>query len=154
MTASREHAATQPASVIGALLLQRGLINQQDLDKALSFQRQFKGRLGSVLVRMGALSEDALLPVLSGQLGLTLLAADQLPTHPNEILNAIQLSGFAPEWFVNQQLVIWEGVEGVIHCASRNPIDSYLQETAAGIFLPASRQANAQIDLAVLQHGR
>ena len=55
MTASLEQAAYPPA-LIGALLMQRGLISQQDLDKALSFQRQFKGRLGSVLVRMGALS--------------------------------------------------------------------------------------------------
>jgi general secretion pathway protein E len=129
MTASSEQKINE--SVIGALLLKRELITQQDLDKALAFQRQFSGRLGSVLVRMGALSEDALLPVLSEQLGLTLLAADQLPSHPGEIVSAIQLSGLSPDWFADQQLVIWEGVEGVIHCASRNPIDSYLQETLA-----------------------
>ncbi|MDO8890544.1 MAG: GspE/PulE family protein [Sulfurimicrobium sp.] len=116
---------------IGALLQARGLITSQDLDKALAFQRQFKGRLGSVLVRMGALSEDALLPVLSEQLGLSLLAVDQLPSLPGEILGAIQLSGLSPEWFADQQLVIWEGADGVIHCASRNPIDSNLQETLA-----------------------
>ena len=130
MTASTERTPTQSAP-IGTLLLQRGLITQQELDKALSFQRQFKGRLGSVLVRMGALSEDALLPILSEQLGLTLLAANQLPAHSSEIIGAMQLSGLSPEWFVNQQLVVWEGPDGVIHCASRNPIDSYLQETLA-----------------------
>ena len=134
MTASNEQRANETITVIGALLLQRGLITQQDLDKALAFQRQFKGRLGSILVRMGALSEEALLPVLSEQLGLTLLAADQLPAQSGAILNAIQASDLPAEWFADQQLVIWEGVDGMIHCASRNPINSYLQETLAMAF--------------------
>ena len=131
MTAPGEKRTAETASVIGALLLQRGLITQQDLDKALAFQRQFKGRLGSILVRMGALSEDALLPVLSEQLGLPLLPGDQLPSKPGEIANAIQASGLSPEWFSDQQLAIWEDVDGMIHCASRNPINSYLHETLA-----------------------
>ena len=131
MNAPGEQSMTESATVIGALLLQRGLISQQDLDKALAFQRQFKGRLGSVLVRMGALSEDALLPVLSEQLGLSLLAPDQLPTQAAEIANAISASGLSPEWFSDQQLAIWEGADGTIHCASRNPINSYLHETLA-----------------------
>ena len=131
MTAPSEQRTDQMAIVIGALLLQRGLITQQDLDKALAFQRQFKGRLGSILVRMGALSEDALLPVLSEQLGLPLLSGDQLPSQAGEIANAIQASGLPPEWFSDQQLAIWEDMDGMIHCASRNPINSYLHETLA-----------------------
>jgi len=134
MTVSGEQTTNQMAMVIGALLLQRGLITQQDLDKALAFQLQFKGRLGSILVRIGALSEDALLPVLAEQLGLTLLPADQLPTKAGEIVEAIQASGLAPEWFSDQQVVIWESVDGAILCAARNPIDSYLQETLALAF--------------------
>ena len=120
--------------VIGALLLERGLITQQDLDKALVFQAQFKGRLGSILIRMGALSEDALLPVLSEQVGLPLADGDQIPSHAAPVLNAIQTSGLAPDWFVDQQLAVWEDVDGAIQCASRNPINSYLQETLAAAF--------------------
>lgn len=92
--------------VIGELLLERSLITPQDLDKSLAFQRQFKGRIGSVLVRMGALSEDALLPVLSEQLGLTLLPTDELPSHAAPIISAIQLSGYSPDWFADQQVVV------------------------------------------------
>ena len=117
--------------ILGALLLERGLVTAQDLDKSLAFQRQFKGRIGSVLVRMGAISEDALLPVLAEQLGLTLLGAQQLPTHAGEISSAIEACRYSPEWFVDQQVVAWEGADGIIHCASRNPIDSYLQESLA-----------------------
>lgn len=122
--------AVRPKS-IGALLLERGLVTVQDLEKSLAFQRQFKGRIGSVLVRMGALSEDTLLPVLSEQLGLTLLSADQLPTNADEIIGAIRKSGISPDWFIDQQLVVWESADAMIHCAARNPIDSYLRETLA-----------------------
>ncbi len=120
---------SRPQKMIGALLLERGLITPQDLEKSVAFQRQFKGRIGSVLVRMGALSEDALLPVLSEQLGLTLLTAEQLPSQPNAIASAIKLSRLLPDWFADQQVVVWEDIEGAIHCVSRNPIDSHLQET-------------------------
>ena len=135
MQIAENHVLPTSQKVIGELLLERSLITPQDLDKSLAFQRQFKGRIGSVLVRMGALSEDALLPVLSEQLGLTLMSTDDLPSHPAPIISAIQLSGYSPDWFADQQVVVWEGADGVIHCASRNPIDSYLQETLA-IALP------------------
>lgn len=134
MNAANEPQTDGIALPIGELLLLRGLITQQDIDKALIFQRQYKGRLGSVLVRLGALSEDSLLPVLAEQLGLTLLGHEQLPTQPADILRAMALSGLASEWYADQQVAVWEGVEGVIHCVSRHPIDSYLQETLAAAF--------------------
>ncbi len=125
---------------IGAMLLARDLISTADLDKALAFQHKFGGRLGSILVRMGALSEDALLPVLSAQLGLTVLEADALPPDAGLISSAIQASAIPADWFVDQQLVIWKGVEGTIHCACRYPLDGYLQETLA-VALPTHRLA-------------
>lgn len=114
---------------IGALLLERELIQAKDIDKALAFQLQFKGRFGAILVRIGAISEDALLPVLAEQLNLHLLDSHEVPSGPDAILNAIQLSGLSAAWFQDQRVLVWEGADGVIQCASRNPIDSSLQET-------------------------
>ena len=119
---------------IGALLLQRGLINARDIDKALAFQRQFKGRFGAILVRIGAISEDALLPVLAEQLHLHLVDNKELPAQPEAILKTMQSSGLSPAWFQDQGVVVWEGAEGLIRCASRNPIDSNLQETLAAAY--------------------
>jgi len=124
----------QTPQPIGELLLQRELINAKDIDKALAFQQQFKGRLGAILVRIGAISEDALLPVLAEQLNLHLLDTRELPAQPETILNAIQMSGLAPAWFQDQRVLVWEETDGIIHCASRNPIDSSLQETLAAAF--------------------
>ena len=106
---------------IGALLLQRELINTRDIDKALAFQQQFKGRFGAILVRIGAISEDALLPVLAEQLQLHLPGSSELPSQPETILNAIRLSGLSPAWFQDQHVLVWEETDGIIHCASRNP---------------------------------
>lgn len=119
---------------IGSLLLQRGLINARDIDKASAFQQQFKGRFGAILVRIGAISEDALLPVLAEQLNLHLLGNTELPGQPETVLGAIQLSGLAPAWFQDQRVLVWEGSDGVIQCASRNPIDSNLQETLSAAY--------------------
>lgn len=119
---------------IGALLLERALINAKDIDKALAFQQQFKGRFGAILVRIGAISEDALLPVLAEQLNLHLLGSSELPAQPESILNAIQLSGLSPAWFQDQRVLVWEEADGIIQCASRNPIDSNLQETLASAY--------------------
>ena len=114
---------------LGQLLLERALISAQDLDKALSFQTQFKGRLGSVLVRIGAISEDVLLPVLAEQLGVNLLTPEQLPTQPEPLTTALSLSGLSAAWFQDRRALLWELPDGNIQCASRDPIDSNLQET-------------------------
>lgn len=116
---------------LGQLLLARSLISQADLDKALSFQKQIKGRLGAVLVRLGAISEDSLLPVLAEQLGLTLLGEDDITARSADILRTIEQTGIAPGWFAEHGLIVFEGADGVIHCASRNPTSSFLQETMA-----------------------
>jgi general secretion pathway protein E len=64
---------------IGGLLVQKSLIQEADLAKALQIQANSGNRLGVALIRIGALSEDALLPVLAEQLNLTRLSGDALP---------------------------------------------------------------------------
>src|SRR6266480_8155434 len=64
---------------IGQLLVEAGLIGETDLARALAFQERYGGRLGSVLVRLGALSEERLMPILAGQLELPLLSDSDLP---------------------------------------------------------------------------
>lgn len=120
---------------IGALLLQRGLITPKDIDKALAFQQQFKGRFGAILVRIGAISEDVLLPVLADQLGIPLLGVSDLPTQVDSIFAAIKLSGLANAWFQDQKVLVWMDAGGTVQVASRNPIDSSVQETLAAAYV-------------------
>jgi len=64
---------------IGELLVERGLIQESDLRKALHIQASGGGRLGAILVRIGALSEEVLLEeTLSEQLDLPVLKTSDL----------------------------------------------------------------------------
>ena len=134
MNAATSQAVDWKAAPIGALLLEAGAVSQADVEKALAFQRQYGGRLGSILIRLGALSEDTLLPVLAEQQGLTVVSRQEMPDQAADYLNAIQLSRLSKDWFHDQQTLIWEGADGVIHCASKNPAGSYLQEVIVAAF--------------------
>jgi general secretion pathway protein E len=122
------------AGLIGTMLVERGLISDADLGKALLFQGQYGGRMGSVLMRIGALSEDSLLPVLGEQLSLPIVSPTEMPTHGSAMTTMIRAAGLSTEWFIDQELAIWEGTEGTLICAARNPIGHYVQETIATAF--------------------
>ena len=55
---------------LGELLIQGGVIDQSQLEKAIGTQRQEGGRLGEVLIKMGILKEEELVTTLSKQLGI------------------------------------------------------------------------------------
>jgi len=56
--------------LLGELLIQQNLVNQETINDALRVQIGGNRRLGSILVRMGALSEDRLAEILAAQLGV------------------------------------------------------------------------------------
>ncbi len=53
---------------MGEILLDAGLIDGLQLQAALANQKTWGGRLGTVLIKMGMINEDAMLKSLSGQL--------------------------------------------------------------------------------------
>jgi len=126
--------ASQAPLPLGGMLVARGLISEGDLERGLAFQARFGGRLGGVLVRIGALSESNLLSVLSEKLGLPVLGANDLPSDPAEFLTALRRSGCPPEWWLDQEALVWEGAEGVIHCIARDPLNPSLDEAVARAF--------------------
>lgn len=52
---------------IGDMLLKAGLISGEQLDKALKEQQNTSGRLGSILVKLGFITEDEIVQFLSKQ---------------------------------------------------------------------------------------
>ncbi|MBI5142334.1 MAG: type II secretion system protein GspE, partial [Nitrospirae bacterium] len=58
------------ASRIGQMLVNANLISEDQLMKALDHQKKDGGRLGSILVKMGSLTEDRLVAFLSKQYGI------------------------------------------------------------------------------------
>ena len=83
--------------LLGELLLDAGLVGAADLERGLALQQKIGGRIGSVLMRIGAVSEDNLLQVLSRQLGLPVMGAD-VPAPDEDIarLTAMQAPAGTP----------------------------------------------------------
>ena len=64
----REDRTMADKALLGELLIQQNLVSREIIDEALRLQITGYRRLGSILVRMGALSEDRLAEVLARQL--------------------------------------------------------------------------------------
>jgi len=73
---------------LGEILVKEGLINDDQLDEALKYQRAHGGRLGSVLVTMGHLDEQVLSERLGVQLGLQVCEVESI-NPPAEVLQRL-----------------------------------------------------------------
>jgi general secretion pathway protein E len=119
---------------IGQLLIEAGQIGRDDLEKALAFQASDGGRLGSILVRMGAVGEDPLLQLLSRQLDLPVLEHEEIPADMRVFQAAIETSGLAADWWLDQEALAWEAGDGRIHLMARDPLKTSLQEVVDRAF--------------------
>lgn len=117
---------------LGELLVQAGLVGENDVQRALSLQRQTGGRLGSILIRLGALSEDALLTVLTQQSGLPLLTDEELPP-PTEIYAFMATLEVRLDWLLDNNLLLWEAA-GEPNALAKDLNDSRIIDLLAYLF--------------------
>ncbi|MEA1888419.1 MAG: ATPase, T2SS/T4P/T4SS family [Pseudomonadota bacterium] len=118
--------------LLGELLIDKGLVEPDEMNKALDLQQQIGGRIGSILLRMGAVSEDSLLECLSQQLGYPLLSSDQLPTDYQRVVDLFV--GHDINWCLDQETIAWEMGDGEIFCISRDPLDGSINEIIEQLF--------------------
>jgi len=71
--------------LLGEMLIQKGLINSEQLDAALAEQKKTGEFLGTILVKLGFLKEDEFFPVLSEQLGIEYVKITQKKIDPEII---------------------------------------------------------------------
>jgi len=64
---------------IGDLLIENKLISEQQLEVALAEQKKTRRKLGKTLVDLGYIQEDALLKLISEQLGIAYISLKQYP---------------------------------------------------------------------------
>ncbi|MBM3515401.1 MAG: type II secretion system protein [Alphaproteobacteria bacterium] len=119
---------------IGQILLSRKTISETDLQKALSVQASVGGRLGAILVRIGAVAEDNVLEALRDQIGFDIIAGENLPQDPAIYLETIKASEIDLNWWVDQSVLAWSGSDAVLHCIARDPLTPSLQETLVQTF--------------------
>ena len=127
-TAIAEVSAPGLPQRLGELLVARGLLTPADLARGLVVQSQIGGRLGQILVRLGALSEEALLPVLAEQLGLPLIAAAEWPDDSEAFRLGEAAGGIATDWWVDQGVAAWRTAEGALRVVGRDPLDAGVNE--------------------------
>ena len=129
LKASENSSSTQEApTLLGRLLIESGLIGEEDLANALGFQERFGGRIGSVLIRLGAISEEQLLPVLAGQLGFPLLEIDLLEWDVGKTAEFMESSGIELSWWIDQEVAAWPIGEQRAQVIARDPIDPLIRE--------------------------
>ncbi len=160
--------------LIGARLLEAGKVTSADVEKALTFQNlqssqagqnthhNLNNRLGGVLLRMGAVSEESLLPHLSEQTGIPLLVPAQMPTQA-AIHDALALATTQRSWWLAHEAVPFVTVTGGamadIGVMARDPIDSELAEVIADTYkghhttIYWARSQDLQHALAIVKDG-
>nr|NKB46018.1 type II secretion system protein [Alphaproteobacteria bacterium] len=144
-----------PAPPLGEMLETAGHISAADLTKALSFQEQFGGRLGAILIRIGAVAEHDVLVALSEQLGFAIIDRSTLPQDATVYVECLGATSITPMWWVDADVLLWRSPDGSPNCVSRDPLEPSLQETVCGAFvgetvnwwLISSRDLDFMIDL-------
>lgn len=74
---------------LGELLIQKNLLTQAQLEEALQAQVIFGGKLGTVLIEMGLISEDTLAQVLSNLLSIPCAKPGELQNIPENVIRII-----------------------------------------------------------------
>ena len=134
---------------LGELLVARGDVQPSDVEKARQIRKSVGGRLGPLLVRTGAISEDLLLLRLAELLGATYLRnAGDLPDSL-EMYRFLSESPIRLEWFLDNAVLMWRR-DGALFCLARDVEDHALLE-ALNYFHPGQPvtfclAANHQID--------
>ena len=126
------------------MLVERNAVQQADIDRALQIQRTVGGRLGALLVRTGAISEDVLLRTLAEQIGALYLAdADDLPD-TLDMYRFMSASSIKLEWFLDNAVLLWQGQDEQIYCLARDIPDHRVAETLEYFYQPGDTQPDTQ----------
>ena len=128
MTATSEIVSpvgTESGRLFGGLLLNRGLITQDDLQRALDDQREHGGRLGEVLLRLQIIDDSILTATLAEH-----LAIDYVNLEDISKIDA-QVARLLPETVAKRFCLIGIGEEedGRLVMAMADPLDVFAFDT-------------------------
>lgn len=76
---------------LGQMLLEAGAIDEIQLKSALAYQAEWGGRLGSIIIKKGFMTDKELLAVIVQQYGIDSVALDEISKPPVEALKLVRL---------------------------------------------------------------
>lgn len=120
---------------LGELLVEAGNVTPAEIERAIDLQQRHGGRLGEVLVRLGAVSEETLCAALARQSGLGLLPADFVPP-ADALQTGLARSGKTPSWWARHGAIAWVAEDGSLQIGARDPWLADLRESVAASGLP------------------
>ena len=103
---------------LGQLLVERGLLPADDLEKALALQKERPDRLGKILVDLGFVSQQTLYSVLSEQLGIPRVDPEELGEIP------VEASKVTPSFLRQFLLYPFRAEDGRVFVAMADPLDA------------------------------
>lgn len=155
--------ASVSARRLGEILVERHIVTAADVGKALTFQEQFGGRIGSVLVRLGALSEETLLPVLAEQLRIPLLRGSEWPAEGEVIRSLLASTPYSVSWWLDCGVVAWPCPMDpeVVLVVAGDPLDPMVSEALDHAFggrtwswrLAQSQDVSRLLEMVTLRQG-
>lgn len=107
---------------LGEILVQEKLVTQDQLEKALEFQRTHGGKLGSCLIKMGFITEESVTVVLSKAYGCPAIDL-KFYEIPAEVIKLIP-----QDTALRYQIVPLSRVGSILTIAMTDPTNIYAQE--------------------------
>lgn len=114
--------------LLGEILLEQRQVSSDDLSRGLSIQREIGGLLGQTLHRIGAVSEEALISVLSTQLSLAVLGPDEAPQDAELVADTATSLNLPKAWLKQRRAVLWRNGDSRLRVLAANPLDQTLRE--------------------------
>lgn len=111
--------------LIGEILIDAGDISQQDLEQGMSVQSQVGGLIGTILVRLGVITEERLTEHLASQYGVMMLTERDIPSIETAL--EVDVEGPSNDWLAQYSTVFWL-TDNTVHIASKNPLDTMVQQ--------------------------
>ncbi|MBZ0166030.1 MAG: Flp pilus assembly complex ATPase component TadA [Candidatus Omnitrophica bacterium] len=107
---------------LGEILIQQGFITEEQLQKAMEFQKKEKGRIGEVLVKLSIITEEDMTNALGSQLGIPFYSSDDpelLRPKEDQDLEKLVAADFAQK---NTVLPLSKTLNSLT-CAVADPLD-------------------------------
>jgi general secretion pathway protein E len=102
---------------LGEILIARGKIEQEDVDRALELQRERGDKIGKIFVDMGLLAQRDMLAALSDQLDIPLVAVDGEPP------SAPEIDGLSNRFLRQSRIFPVDLKDNVLTLAMADPLD-------------------------------
>jgi type II secretory ATPase GspE/PulE/Tfp pilus assembly ATPase PilB-like protein len=117
--------------LLGEILVEMFGIGVQEIEKALKFQKEYGGRIGTILINSGIISEVQLLEALSAQLSIPLFK--QYVKDRADIISFPEIGAVAPSWLLEQHIIPLQEDGDAYVFAVVDPMESFTLEALQNV---------------------